>query len=264
MSLRTSSLIALLVLNAPAWVHAGEASRAASDAPRLVGSWQCSAASPDGTTLDALPAFTFSLGNTAKSSFGGSAQGQGTWEQTGPRAFRSQQQVIAAGLVASLDAALTLPPGGPLQLVAQLVVSSDPRGSQQLDLVGTCTRLEAEPVSRAAAGGGSVVGSWFCRDDAVGDLTFGITFELGETFLATPGLIGHGAWRRTGRSAFASRDAVALAPFGFLLFDSAYELERGGALTFERNGFVVDPATGERTPVNQQSGSCQRIEVGAR
>src|SRR5687768_4298642 len=109
MSLRTSSLIAVLGLSVPWWVHAAEAPRPASLSPRLVGSWQCSADDPDRGIMNTLLAFTFSLGQTAKSSLGGSAQGQGTWEQTGPRTFASQQEVLAPpGLIATLDATLMM------------------------------------------------------------------------------------------------------------------------------------------------------------
>ncbi len=83
--------------------------------------------------------------------------------------------------------------------------------------------------------------------------------RLGQTFLATPGVTGHGEWRRTGASTFVSRDAAALALFGFLTFDSDYELDRRGALAFTRTGFAVDPASGQRVPVESRSGSCERI-----
>ena len=96
------------------------------------------------------------------------------------------------------------------------------------------------------------------------DLAFSVTFELGQTFLASPGLTGHGVWRSSARSSFASRDALAVAPFGFLLFDSVYALDPRGALAFEREGFVLDPATGQLVSIDSQSGSCERIIASAR
>ncbi len=235
--------------------------REGAASPRFVGSWRCSADDPDRGQMNALLSFTFSLGQTAKSSLAGSAQGQGTWAQSGPRTLTSTQKLLVPpGLVADLDATLMQPPGaGPVLLRARIAAENDP--TPQLDLVGTCTEVETEP---AAAGPlpGSVVGSWFCRSND--DQRFAVTFEQGQTFLATSGITGHGAWRRTGRSSFVSRDALVILPFGFLDFDSAYELDRTGALSFERTGFLTDPTTGERLPVQQQSGSCQRIEVGGR
>jgi hypothetical protein len=281
MSLHIPILIAVLGLSMPWWVHAGEARRPANHLPRLVGSWQCSTRDPSGQTLDSFLAFTFSLGHTAKSSFVNAVQGQGSWEQTGPRTFRSLQHVIAgSSLTANLDADLTLPPSGPLQLQARVVVNGDPdagQGPQQLDLVGTCTRIEPDPQPPAISGGrerpgagastDSVVGSWLCRDSTMSQSTFGLTFELGQTFLATPtSITGHGAWRRTGRSTFSSRDTLALTPFALavFVFDSVYELDRTGSLAVERVAFFVDPTTGERMLLNVMSGSCQRIEVRTR